>query len=96
FMAPIGLLGYSATLLNNASILYIGGRLHPGSFVDISYLLMDKTTSGNIPYSRSDHGSVFIPQYNQILIFYGYPDSSFIALDTLKFVWSSPTISYNG
>ncbi|CAG8750981.1 35694_t:CDS:2, partial [Gigaspora margarita] len=35
-------------------------------------------------------------QYNQILIFYGYPDSSFIALDTLNFVWSYPTILNNG
>ncbi|CAG8458057.1 5096_t:CDS:2 [Dentiscutata heterogama] len=77
FIAPIGLLGYSATLLDNASILYMG------------------TTSGNIPYSRCDHGSIYIPQYNQILIFYGYPDSSFVALDTLNFVWSYPSVSIN-
>ncbi|CAG8787081.1 3501_t:CDS:2, partial [Cetraspora pellucida] len=95
-IAPLGLVGYSATLINNASILYIGGRLYANSWVDLSYNLLDKNTSGNIPYSRSNHGAVFISQYNQILIFYGQPSSSFIALDTLKFTWSSPTISNGG
>ncbi|CAG8843884.1 34469_t:CDS:2, partial [Gigaspora margarita] len=31
-------------------------------------------------------------QYNQILIFYGSNDTSIMALDTLKFVWSVATI----
>ncbi|CAG8839232.1 26610_t:CDS:1, partial [Racocetra persica] len=35
-------------------------------------------------------------QFNQILILYGYPDSSIMALDVLKFEWSSPTISNGG
>ncbi|RHZ44157.1 hypothetical protein Glove_756g13 [Diversispora epigaea] len=108
-MAPIGLMAYTATLLNNTRILYIGGR--HGSITTISYLLLDKlpmyniddntwsivSTSGNIPFPRYDHGTVFIPQYNQILIIYGYPDisiTSIMALDALKFVWLSiPTIS---
>ncbi|CAG8773285.1 7938_t:CDS:1, partial [Racocetra fulgida] len=40
-MAPIGVVGYSATLLNNASILYIGGQ--PGGDVNtLPYALLDK------------------------------------------------------
>ncbi|CAG8640978.1 17412_t:CDS:2, partial [Racocetra fulgida] len=34
--------------------------------------------------------------YNQILIFYGSSDTSIMALDTLKFVWSVATISNIG
>ncbi|CAG8534503.1 9470_t:CDS:2 [Diversispora eburnea] len=110
-MAPIGLFGNGAILLNNTHILYIGGNsVRYGA--TISYLLLDKLpmyniddntwsivpTSGNIPSARYHHGTVFIPQYNQILIFYGYPipDNSIMALDTLKFVWSIPTISNIG
>ncbi|CAG8639365.1 11883_t:CDS:2, partial [Cetraspora pellucida] len=110
-MAPLASEGYSATLLNNASILYIGG----GQYLrtanpEFSYLSMDKlplynindntwslvVTSGSIPSPRIDHGAVFIPQYNQILIFYGSNDNSIMALDTLKFVWSVAAISNIG
>ncbi|CAG8593938.1 7711_t:CDS:2, partial [Cetraspora pellucida] len=72
-IAPIGIQSYSATLLNNDSILYIGGQ--PGGDADtLSYPLLDKlaiyninndswsviSTSGNIPPSRYDHGAVFV------------------------------------
>ncbi|CAG8764911.1 35575_t:CDS:2, partial [Racocetra persica] len=54
------------------------------------------STSGSIPSPRIDHGAVFIPPYNQILIFYGSNDTSIMALDTLMFVWSVATISNIG
>ncbi|CAG8696950.1 9924_t:CDS:2 [Gigaspora margarita] len=90
-VAPIGVQSYRAILLNNASILYIGGQ--PGSDVPtLPYSSFDKlsmyninnstwsliTTSGNIPPSRYDHGAVYIP------------------LDTVKFEWSIPTIKNVG
>ncbi|CAG8648574.1 11315_t:CDS:2, partial [Racocetra persica] len=86
-MAPIGVESYSAILLNNSSILYIGGQ--SDSINGFLYASLDKSTSGDIPSPRSDHGAV----YTQILILYGYPDSSIMALDILKFEWSRPTIS---
>ncbi|CAG8530679.1 4711_t:CDS:2 [Dentiscutata heterogama] len=97
--APIGgIQGYSAILLNNLSILYIGGQ--PGGNVrTLPYPLFDQNTSGNIPPSRYDHSAVFISQFNQILIFYGYSSystMSIMALDTLKFEWSIPTIKNAG
>ncbi|KAF0552260.1 galactose oxidase [Gigaspora margarita] len=111
-VAPIGVQGYSATLINNSSILYIGGQ--PGGDVQtLPYSSFDKlsiyninnvswsivTTSGDIPPSRYDHGAVFIPQYNQILILYGFPISlsmPIMALDTVNFEWSIPTIKNAG
>ncbi|CAG8553023.1 8811_t:CDS:2, partial [Gigaspora rosea] len=110
--APIGVQSYRAILLNNTFILYIGGQ--PGGDVPIlPYSSFDKlsmyninnstwsliTTTGNIPPSRYDHGAVYIPQYNQILIFYGIPISlnmPIVALDTVKFEWSIPTIKNVG
>ncbi|CAG8817571.1 26551_t:CDS:2, partial [Gigaspora margarita] len=54
--APIGVQGYSATLINNSSILYIGGQ--PGGDVQtLPYPSFEKTTSGDIPPSRYDHGA---------------------------------------
>ncbi|KAF0552264.1 galactose oxidase [Gigaspora margarita] len=110
-VASTGVQSYSATLLNNTSILYIGGRLD-GDNQTIPYSLFDKlsiyninydswstvTTSGDIPPSRYDHGAVFIPQYNQILILYGFPISNIpiMALDTVNFEWSIPTIKNVG
>ncbi|CAG8508261.1 38171_t:CDS:2 [Gigaspora margarita] len=97
-VAPIGVQGYSATLINNSSILYIGGQ--PGGDVQtLPYSSFDKTTSGDIPPSRYDHGAVFIPQYNQILILYGFPISlsmPIMVLDTVNFEWSIPTIKNAG
>ncbi|RIB28965.1 hypothetical protein C2G38_2137058 [Gigaspora rosea] len=97
-VAPIGVQSYRAILLNNTFILYIGGQ--PGGDVPIlPYSSFDKTTTGNIPPSRYDHGAVYIPQYNQILIFYGIPISlnmPIVALDTVKFEWSIPTIKNVG
>ncbi|CAG8784680.1 8248_t:CDS:2, partial [Gigaspora rosea] len=54
------------------------------------------TSGSSIPSPRIDHGTVFIPQYNQILMFYGSSDTSIWALDTLKFVWSIASISNGG
>ncbi|CAG8581427.1 13459_t:CDS:2, partial [Dentiscutata heterogama] len=111
-VAPIGIQSYSAILFNNSSILYIGGQ--PGGDVQtLPYSSFDKlsiyninnstwsliATSGDIPPSRYDHGAVYIPQYNQILILYGYPISlnmPIVALDTVKFEWSIPTIKNIG
>ncbi|CAG8587183.1 7063_t:CDS:2 [Gigaspora margarita] len=81
---------YTATLLNN-SILYIGcGQSDT----------MQQNTQGEIPLTRCDHSSVFIYQFNQILIFYGSVnttvDHSIIALNTLTYSWSIPTISNTG
>ncbi|CAG8540511.1 9732_t:CDS:2 [Gigaspora margarita] len=96
-VAPTGVQSYSATLLNNTSILYIGGR-QGGDEQTIPYSLFDKTISGDIPPLRYDHGAVFIPQYNQILILYGFPISNIpiMALDTVNFEWSIPTIKNVG
>ncbi|CAG8779747.1 42862_t:CDS:2 [Gigaspora margarita] len=90
--APIGgVQSYSAILLNNATILYIGGKRGSG------VKTFSKTTSGDIPPSRSDHGAVFINQFNQILILYGNSsDEPIMALDTLTFEWSIPTIKNDG
>ncbi|RIB04855.1 hypothetical protein C2G38_2148819 [Gigaspora rosea] len=109
-MVPFVPVGYSATLLNDTSILYIGGGTNLRSGANFSYLSLDKLplynindntwslvpTSGSIPSPRIDHGAVFIPQYNQILMFYGSSDASIWALDTLKFVWSIASISNIG
>ncbi|KAF0384721.1 galactose oxidase [Gigaspora margarita] len=109
-MAPFVPVGYSATLLNDTSILYIGGGTNLRSGAKFSYLSLDKlplynindntwslvAASGIIPSPRIDHGAVFIPQYNQILMFYGSRDTSIWALDTLKFVWSVASISNIG
>ncbi|CAG8615609.1 6933_t:CDS:2 [Gigaspora margarita] len=96
-MAPLVPVGYSATLLNDTSILYIGGGTNLRLGAKFSYLSLDKPTSGSsIPSPRIDHGAVFIPQYNQILMFYGSNDTSIWALDTLKFVWSVTSISNIG
>ncbi|CAG8522912.1 25174_t:CDS:2 [Gigaspora margarita] len=105
-LAPIGVQGYRAILLNNASILYIGGQ--PGGDVQtLPYSSFDKlsmyninngtwslvATSGDIPPSRYDHA-----QYNQILILYGFPISlnPMMALDTVKFEWTIPTVKNVG
>ncbi|CAG8753395.1 33577_t:CDS:2 [Gigaspora margarita] len=109
-LAPLVPVGYSATLLNDTSILYIGGGTNLRLGAKFSYLSLDKlplynindntwslvVTSGSIPLPRIDHGAVFIPQYNQILIFYGSNDTSILTLDTLKFVWSVASISNIG
>ncbi|CAG8682901.1 2865_t:CDS:2, partial [Cetraspora pellucida] len=105
-IAPLGLMGYSATLINNASILYIGGRLHFNSLVDLSYNSLDKLPMYNIDNNIwSLVVSYFlcskvIPQFTLTFrnrsIQNEPPFFSFIALDTLKFTWSSPTISTGG
>ncbi|CAG8543652.1 7021_t:CDS:2 [Gigaspora margarita] len=102
---PIGgVQAYSAILLNNATILYIGGKRGSG------VKTFSQTTSGDIPPSRYDHGAVFIRrwstkwpstdpynQFNQILILYGNSsDEPIMALDTLTFEWSIPTIKNDG
>ncbi|KAF0424518.1 galactose oxidase [Gigaspora margarita] len=95
---------YTATLLNN-SILYIGcgqsdtmQQLAMYSTIDNIWSVIN--TSGEIPLTRCDHSSVFISQFNQILIFYGSVnttiDHSIIALNTLTYSWSIPTISNTG
>ncbi|CAG8749627.1 37574_t:CDS:2, partial [Gigaspora margarita] len=95
-LAPPTPVGYSATLLNDTSILYIGGGTNLRFGAQFSYPSLDKATSGIIPSPRIDHGAVFIPQYNQILMFYGSSDTTIWALDTLKFVWSVASISNIG
>ncbi|CAG8706971.1 30170_t:CDS:2, partial [Racocetra persica] len=102
-MAPAIPRGYSATLLNDTSILYIGGCINIRTINPIfTYNSLDKLplynmndntwgvvfTSGNIPLPRCDHGTVFILLYGST--------TSIIALDTLKFAWSFSTISNDG
>ncbi|KAF0522633.1 galactose oxidase [Gigaspora margarita] len=104
--APIGgVQAYSAILLNNATILYIGGKRGSGvkTFSQLSVYNINNnswsqiTTSGDIPPSRYDHGAVFIHQFNQILILYGNSSNKpIMALDTLTFEWSIPTIKNDG
>ncbi|CAG8822439.1 24698_t:CDS:2, partial [Racocetra persica] len=67
-------------------IIYIYGGL-----VMLNRTTMIKLNTLNLIWMESD-----LAQYNQILILYGYPDSSIMALDILKFEWSSPTISNDG
>ncbi|CAG8513784.1 6738_t:CDS:2, partial [Dentiscutata heterogama] len=98
---------YGVALLDNTSILYIGGS--PGDTANITLekikvklynittdSMIPISTTGNIPSLRFDHGAIFISEFNQVLILYGYPDSSIMALDTHKFEWTSPTISNGG
>ncbi|RIB02899.1 hypothetical protein C2G38_2255318 [Gigaspora rosea] len=104
--APIGgVQSYSAILLNNDTILYIGGQRGSGvkTFSQLSVYNINNnswsqiTTSGDIPPSRYDHGAVFIHQFNQILILYGNSSNEpIMALDTLTFEWSIPTIKNGG
>ncbi|CAG8803075.1 45448_t:CDS:2, partial [Gigaspora margarita] len=81
-LAPSVPVGYSATSLNDTSILYIGGG---GSSLDKLPL-----------YNINDNTWSFSSQYNQILMFYGSSDTSIWTLDTLKFVWSVASISNIG
>ncbi|CAG8518460.1 22679_t:CDS:2 [Gigaspora margarita] len=84
---------YSATLLND-SILYIGGKF--GSFYACQTNSNQETTSGQIPTRKCDHASVYIPQHNRILLFYGLDDITINSLDTLTFTWTIPVILNSG
>ncbi|CAG8476489.1 22259_t:CDS:2 [Gigaspora margarita] len=84
---------YSATLLND-SILYIGGEF---STLDSCQANSNQeTTSGEIPTRKCHHASVYIPQHNRILLFYGYNDNTINSLDTLTFTWTIPVILNSG
>ncbi|CAG8762518.1 373_t:CDS:2, partial [Gigaspora rosea] len=100
---------YSATLLND-SILYIGGKFHsldgcqtnsnqeqPISIFntnDNTWRIV--TTSVQIPTRKCDHASVYIPQHNRILLFYGVDYITINSLDTLTFTWTIPVILNSG
>ncbi|CAG8839077.1 23233_t:CDS:2, partial [Gigaspora margarita] len=84
---------YSATLLND-SILYIGGAFH--SLDGCQANSNQETTSGQIPTRKCDHASVYIPQHNRILLFYGVDDITINSLDTLTFTWTIPVILNSG
>ncbi|CAG8802840.1 26161_t:CDS:2, partial [Gigaspora margarita] len=100
---------YSATLLND-SILYIGGtfsssggcQTNSNQELPISMFNTNDntwrivTTSGQIPTSKCYHASVYIPQHNRILLFYGYNDITINSLDTLTFTWTIPVILNSG
>ncbi|RIB18464.1 hypothetical protein C2G38_1346290 [Gigaspora rosea] len=104
-----GTQNYSATLLND-SILYIGGTF--GSYdgcqtnsnqeLPISIFNINDntwrivTTSGQIPTRKCHHASVYIPQHNRILLFYGADDITINSLDTLTFTWTIPVILNSG
>ncbi|KAF0497173.1 galactose oxidase [Gigaspora margarita] len=100
---------YSAILLND-SILYIGGtfsssggcQTNSNQELPISIFNTNDntwrivTTSGQIPTSKCYHASVYIPQHNQILLFYGYNDITINSLDTLTFTLTIPVILNSG
>ncbi|KAF0557648.1 galactose oxidase [Gigaspora margarita] len=50
------------------------------------------TTTGQIPTKKCNHASVYIPQHNRILLFYGYNDVTINSPDTLTFTWTIPVI----
>ncbi|KAF0413128.1 galactose oxidase [Gigaspora margarita] len=52
------------------------------------------TTSGQIPTRKCNHASVYIPQHNRILLFYGADDITINSLDT--FTWTIPVILNSG
>ncbi|KAF0449647.1 galactose oxidase [Gigaspora margarita] len=100
---------YSATLLND-SILCIGGKFgsvyacqtNSNQELPISIFNINNntwriiTTSGQIPTKKCDHASVYIPQHNRILLFYGLDDITINSLDTLTFTWTIPVILNSG
>ncbi|CAG8622917.1 14851_t:CDS:2, partial [Gigaspora rosea] len=88
-----GTQNYSATLLND-SILYIGGTF--GSYDGCQTNSNQETTSGQIPTRKCHHASVYIPQHNRILLFYGADDITINSLDTLTFTWTIPVILNSG
>ncbi|CAG8760198.1 9153_t:CDS:2, partial [Dentiscutata erythropus] len=56
---PLPQADFTATILNNGTIVYIGGRqATTSSGSGISYRQMDKTASGTIPGVRSGHSAV--------------------------------------
>ncbi|KAF0371050.1 galactose oxidase [Gigaspora margarita] len=100
---------YSATLLND-SIIYIGGafstlggcQINSNQELPISIFNINDntwrtvTTSGQIPTRKCRHASVYIPQHNRILLFYGTGDITINSLDTLTFIWTIPVILNSG
>ncbi|CAG8790392.1 38530_t:CDS:2, partial [Gigaspora margarita] len=54
------------------------------------------TTTGQIPTKKCNHASVYIPQHNRILLFYGVEDVTINSLDTLTFTWTIPVILNSG
>ncbi|CAG8661985.1 19967_t:CDS:2 [Cetraspora pellucida] len=105
--APAALVRYSATLLPNGDIFYIGGRYYSnfnifGSMGTIPTFNINNNTwrttvtSGQIPVPQAGHTATFIPQYNQILIIDGFPQGPIVSLDITTLTWSTPTISNNG
>ncbi|CAG8557018.1 11719_t:CDS:2, partial [Dentiscutata heterogama] len=105
--APAALVRYSATLLPNGDIFYIGGRFYSnfsifGSMGMIPTFNINNSTwrtivtSGLIPLPQAGHTATFIPQHNQILIIDGYPQGPIVSLDISTLIWSTPTVSNNG
>ncbi|KAF0405441.1 galactose oxidase [Gigaspora margarita] len=54
------------------------------------------TTTGQIPTKKCNYASVYIPQHNRILLFYGADDVTINSLDTLTFTWTIPVILNSG
>ncbi|CAG8752438.1 3810_t:CDS:2 [Cetraspora pellucida] len=94
-LAPVGVQDYTAILLNNESILYIGGQ-QGGDVTTLSYPLLDQEIFLNQDMIMGQ--SLYATQFNQVLILYGYPNSNspIVALDINQFKWSTPTISNGG
>ncbi|CAJ0628841.1 10287_t:CDS:2 [Entrophospora sp. SA101] len=105
--APLraGVAGFTATLLPDDTILYIGGEDTSGDMVSWDKLpLYDIkndtwnyiTTSGDVPSSRKGHTAILAPD-DHIIIIGGSPVSQFIVLDIKTYEWSYPSIdSLNG
>ncbi|CAG8597181.1 1982_t:CDS:2, partial [Cetraspora pellucida] len=90
--APAALVRYSATLLPNGDIFYIGGRYF-NNFDVFGTMGMIPTFNINNNTWRT---TVSFFQYNQILIIDGFPKGPIVSLDITTLTWSTPTISNNG
>ncbi|KAF0477726.1 galactose oxidase [Gigaspora margarita] len=91
--APPALQGYTATLLQNGDILYIGGYLYLNTTISRPTA---QTTSGQIPTLQYGHTSTLISQHNLILVIGGYSQGRITSLDINNFIWTNITALNDG